>query len=57
MSAVEIVSDVLVSIGALTVIAAFALVWWPLGVLGLGLALIALGLVFAKAAKKKQGNS
>lgn len=55
----ELTSDILVIAGMLVVIAALAAIWWPLGLLTLGLALIAMGFLFhvrgraAKAAKAK----
>lgn len=50
----EVASDIFVIAGMLVVIAALTAIWWPLGLLASGLALIALGYVFhvrARAAK------
>ena len=50
----ELASDISILLGVLIVIGGLAWIWWPLGLLALGLALIALGFVFhAKAARGK----
>lgn len=46
----ELASDIFILLGALAIIGALAWIWWPLGLLALGLALIALGFVFAAKA-------
>lgn len=54
----ELASDIFVLLGVIVVIGALAWIWWPLGVLALGLALIALGFVFhAKAARGKASRA
>ena len=55
----ELASDIFVIVGALVVIGALAAIWWPLGLLALGAALVALGFVFhvrvrMRAAKKAE---
>jgi hypothetical protein len=53
----ELASDIFVLLGVLVVIGALAWIWWPLGLLALGLSLIALGFLFhAKAARSKAGK-
>lgn len=55
----ELASDICVIAGVLVVIGALAMIWWPLGPLALGAALVALGYVFhvrASAARKKAAS-
>lgn len=53
----ELASDIFVILGALIIIAALSAVWWPLGLLALGLALIVLGFAFhLRAARKVKQN-
>ena len=49
----ELASDIFVIVGALVVIGALTAIWWPLGLLALGAALVALGYVFHVRARVK----
>lgn len=52
----ELASDICVILGALLVIGALWAVWWPLGLVALGLALIALGYAFNNRARAKKAK-
>lgn len=50
----ELASDILVLVGALIVIGGLGWIWWPLGIVALGAAMIAMGWIFAvKAVRSK----